>query len=98
MADRPRCKVEIKLFWDCKLRAFDCKRWTIRIREGRNISRQLRIAIDDIEIRSSVKVMAETFGRKLVAEWSTTSMFQILFHLNVPLLSTAALLRAVFSS
>ena len=30
--------------------------------------------------RSSVEVIAETFGRKLVAERSTTSMFQILFH------------------
>ena len=27
-----------------------------------------------------MEVIAETFGRKLVAERSTTSMFQILFH------------------
>ena len=36
--------------------------------------------MDDIKVRSSVEVMAETFGRKLVAERSTIFMFQILFH------------------
>ena len=46
---------------------------------------QLRIAIDYIEVRGGVKVMAEAFGRKLAAERSVIFMFQILVHLNVPL-------------
>ena len=54
---------------------------------------QLRIAIDYIEVRGGVKVMAEAFGRKLAAERSVIFMFQILVHLNVPLLFICRIIR-----
>jgi hypothetical protein len=48
--------------------------------------------MDDIEVKSSVEVMAETFGRKLVAERSTTSFISY-STLNVPLLFICRIIR-----